>query len=179
MAAAALTVASALYWYRPEIGRALARYRPRLAHMAGDSWPCRCRRLLSPLRRAAAAAVETLHLAAVMVLLERYSRAAVTLVVTASTAAVERARQALECVVVVRTALVTAAVAVRTAAAAVLERAPAGWTGHPWGRRAERRRTRTRCVQTEEELIYEYWEGPPLVQVQVGSRPTTLAPRRA
>ena len=174
MAAGALTVASAVYWYRTEIARALARYRPRLVDvedMAVDSWPGRCRRALSPLRRAAAAAASALHLAALVIVLERCSSAAVALVIAARAAAVQRAREVIAYVAVVKTALATAAVTVGTAAAAVvtaaLEQSEAG--GHPW-RRAHRRRTRTRCVQTEEELIYEYWEGPPLVHVQVGTR---------
>ena len=171
MAAAVVTIASALYWYRPEIGRVVARYRPRLADMAAETWPCRCRRLLAPLRRAAAAAASALHLTAVMFVLERYSRAAVAVVVTARIAVAERLRQAVQYAMVVRTAVAAAAVTVWTAVTATVtaaaERRDSGRTGAPCCR-ADRRRTRSRCVQTEEDLVFEYWEGPPLVQVQVG-----------
>ncbi|KAF0288230.1 hypothetical protein FJT64_013381 [Amphibalanus amphitrite] len=94
MAAAAVTLASVVYWYWPELEGALARYRPRLPAMEAPD-RCRCRRALAPLRRAAAAAAQTLH----------------------------------------------------------LDR-PDGAPG-----------------ETEEELIYEYWEGPPLVHVQITELP--------
>lgn len=205
MAAAAVTLASALYWYYPEVRQAAARYHhavePRLDHIR-ERWSRLCQRcsrgwlqllllgwlptlvtvvtlvqvqvvtvvtlvqtrlpvLVTSLKTGADAAHA--HVTAVAASFQLKAVATVTGMQTQAAAVLTsvQTRAVLAAAVFTQVQSHTFSVVSRTrtkVAAAVTRLRRRRWNVP---------RTRSRGLQTDVEVVYEYWQGPPLLQVQV------------